>query len=48
MRRYWTEPGYTAWIPWVAGTVQTLLFANFFYYYVVARAKGERHFSLPT
>ncbi|KAM0947055.1 putative ER lumen protein retaining receptor [Dioscorea sansibarensis] len=31
--RYSTEPNYVHWITWISGTVQTLLYADFFYYY---------------
>ena len=31
--RYYTE-GYVDWIVWIAGTIQTLLYADFFYLYV--------------
>ncbi|KAG6793238.1 hypothetical protein POTOM_002435 [Populus tomentosa] len=31
--RYFTEPHYVHWITWISGTVQTLLYADFFYYY---------------
>ncbi|XP_049406798.1 ER lumen protein-retaining receptor [Solanum stenotomum] len=31
--RYFTEPHFVHWITWIAGLVQTLLYADFFYYY---------------
>ncbi|CAA6667902.1 unnamed protein product [Spirodela intermedia] len=31
--RYFTEPHYVHWITWIAGLVQTLIYADFFYYY---------------
>ncbi|XP_047310522.1 ER lumen protein-retaining receptor-like [Impatiens glandulifera] len=31
--RYFTEPHYVHWIVWISGLVQTLLYADFFYYY---------------
>ncbi|TVU13883.1 hypothetical protein EJB05_37316, partial [Eragrostis curvula] len=31
--RYFTEPNYVHWITWISGLVQTLLYADFFYYY---------------
>ncbi|KAG5560657.1 hypothetical protein RHGRI_003852 [Rhododendron griersonianum] len=31
--RYFTEPHYVHWIAWISGLVQTLLYADFFYYY---------------
>jgi len=40
--RYWTEPGYRQWIVWTSGFVQTLLYCDFFYYYVESWRKDER------
>ncbi|XP_075523792.1 ER lumen protein-retaining receptor-like [Primulina tabacum] len=34
--RYFTEPHYTRWITWISVLVQTLLYADFFYYYFQA------------
>ncbi|KAL6535062.1 endoplasmic reticulum retention protein [Orobanche minor] len=31
--RYFTQPHYVHWITWISGLVQTLLYADFFYYY---------------
>ncbi|PQQ12176.1 ER lumen protein-retaining receptor [Prunus yedoensis var. nudiflora] len=31
--RYFTEEHYVHWITWIAGTIQTLLYGDFFYYY---------------
>ncbi|KAL6185726.1 hypothetical protein ACLB2K_041853 [Fragaria x ananassa] len=31
--RYFTEEGFVHWITWIAGIIQTLLYADFFYYY---------------
>lgn len=31
--RYFTEEHYVHWITWIAGFIQTLLYADFFYYY---------------
>ena len=31
------EPFYTAWLVWICGFIQTALFADFAYYYVIAR-----------
>ncbi|XP_078432701.1 ER lumen protein-retaining receptor-like [Wolffia australiana] len=31
--RYFTEPHYVHWITWISGLVQTLIYADFFYYY---------------
>ena len=33
IQRYLTEKYYRNWIGWIAGTVQTLLYCDFFYYY---------------
>lgn len=32
---YMTEKAYRNWISWIAGTVQTALYIDFFYYYAV-------------
>lgn len=45
--RYVTEPGYAQWIVWISGLVQTLLYCDFFYYYLESWRKNER-LSLPT
>ncbi|XP_022964264.1 ER lumen protein-retaining receptor-like [Cucurbita moschata] len=34
--RYFTEPRFVRWTTWIAGFVQTLLYADFFYYYIVS------------
>ena len=39
--RYMTEEKYYDPIAWVSGVVQTLLYVDFFYYYVKARYLGE-------
>ena len=44
--RYATEPGYAQWIVWISGLVQTLLYCDFFYYYLESWRKNER-LSLP-
>lgn len=41
-----TEPGYSDWIAWVAGLVQTALYVDFFYIYITVVLKGKR-FQLP-
>ncbi|ORX51309.1 ER lumen protein retaining receptor, partial [Hesseltinella vesiculosa] len=43
--RYATE-GYTDWIAWVAGLLQTALYSDFFYIYYTKVMKGQR-FELP-
>ncbi|XP_023513912.1 ER lumen protein-retaining receptor-like [Cucurbita pepo subsp. pepo] len=34
--RYFTEPRFVRWTTWIAGFVQTLLYVDFFYYYIVS------------
>lgn len=36
--RYYTEKMYRNWIGWIAGTVQTALYCDFFYYYALRYA----------
>lgn len=45
--RYFTEPGYSQWIVWSSGTLQTAIYCDFFYYYIVSWRKNER-LSLPS
>lgn len=46
--RVFAEPHYRAWIPWVAGVIQTLFFADFLYYFYVCRIKlGMKAVILP-
>eukprot|EP00698_Gefionella_okellyi_P012133 TRINITY_DN3240_c0_g1_i2.p1 TRINITY_DN3240_c0_g1~~TRINITY_DN3240_c0_g1_i2.p1 ORF type:complete len:135 (+),score=14.25 TRINITY_DN3240_c0_g1_i2:280-684(+) len=40
--RYMTEPSYTAWLVWIPGIVQTLLYADFFYEYYRSLRSGQR------
>ncbi|WOL17081.1 ER lumen protein-retaining receptor A [Canna indica] len=44
--RYVTEPHYSAWITWIAGIVQTALYADFFYYYFISW-KNNAKLQLP-
>ncbi|KAG9144382.1 hypothetical protein Leryth_017512 [Lithospermum erythrorhizon] len=44
--RYFTEPHYVHWIPWLSGLVQTLLYGDFFYYYFQSW-KNNRKLELP-
>jgi len=44
--RYFTEDNYYDAIAWVAGTVQTLLYVDFFYYYLKAVKMGK-YMELP-
>lgn len=45
--RYNTEPHYTAWLAWSFGAIQTLLYADFFYYFIQAKMHGQKHVILP-
>jgi len=45
--RYLTEPAYSQWIVWISGTVQTAIYCDFFYYYILSWRKNER-LSLPS
>ncbi|KAA8495908.1 ER lumen protein-retaining receptor B [Porphyridium purpureum] len=40
--RFFTEPRYRHWIEWIAGTIQTALYADFFYYYFLNKTKGQK------
>ncbi|KAL1915896.1 uncharacterized protein VTP21DRAFT_6284 [Calcarisporiella thermophila] len=44
--RYATEPDYVDWIVWIAGSVQTALYSDFFYVYYKKVLKGNR-FTMP-
>lgn len=49
--RYLTTPYYRAYITWIAGTVQTGLFIDFFYYYAKRyghSSTGARRINPPT
>jgi len=39
--RFFTEPGYRDWIVWCSGTVQTAIYLDFFYYYIIAASQGD-------
>ncbi|CAL9755307.1 unnamed protein product [Musa acuminata subsp. burmannicoides] len=45
--RYVTEDDYSAWIAWIAGVVQTGLYADFFYYYFISW-KNNAKLQLPS
>ena len=45
--RYFHEPGYRHWIVWISGTVQTIFYCDFFYYYVKSWKNNERLKSAP-
>jgi len=40
--RYFHEPGYRHWIVWISGTVQTIFYCDFFYYYLKSWKNNER------
>ncbi|CAI5473428.1 unnamed protein product [Closterium sp. Yama58-4] len=44
--RYMTEKHYRQWIVWISGLVQTALYADFFYYYIISWKNNQR-LSLP-
>ena len=37
-----------AWIPWIAGLIQTLFYADFFYYFGKCKMAGMNHVVLPS
>lgn len=45
--RYLHEPGYSAWIVWLSGLLQTGLYADFFYYFIQAKYHGKSYVLLP-
>jgi ER lumen protein retaining receptor len=45
--RLCTEKNYRAWISWICGIVQTILYADFFYQFVKSKMRGKQ-FELPT
>ncbi|XP_042434738.1 ER lumen protein-retaining receptor-like [Zingiber officinale] len=46
MYRFFTENHQFRWIPWLSGLVQTALYADFFYYYIMSWKNREK-FKLP-
>lgn len=44
--RFFTEVYYRDWIAWISGMVQTLIYCDFFYYYIIAYTTGQK-VSLP-
>jgi ER lumen protein retaining receptor len=44
--RFLTEPHYKQWIVWISGIVQTILYIDFFYYYIKSWKNNEK-LSLP-
>ena len=39
--------GYIEWIATISGIIQTLLYADFFYYYAISKYHGNKNVSLP-
>jgi len=39
--RFVMEDNYSQWIVWVSGAVQTVLYIDFFYYYIKGQVRGE-------
>ena len=42
MWRYATQEGYSDWIVWTSGFLQTVLYLDFFYYYVKAKLENRK------
>lgn len=40
--RYMTEPGYVQWLVWISGIVQTIVYCDFFWYYVRSWRNNEK------
>lgn len=40
--RFFTEDKYRQWIVWISGLVQTVLYADFFYYYIISWKNNKR------
>jgi len=40
--RFFTETHYSNWISWTAGIIQTAVYCDFFYYYAMAKVKGQK------
>lgn len=40
--RWLVEPGYRAWRAWIAGTLQTALYGDFFYYYIQCMRNSQK------
>ncbi len=45
--RWFHEPGYSAWIAWISGIIQTVAYADFFYYFFQAKYNGKSFVPLP-
>eukprot|EP00798_Chlamydomonas_sp_ICE-L_P030371 gene30371-35377_t len=44
--RYMTEPSYRQWLVWISGIVQTIIYMDFFYYYITSW-KNNKKLALP-
>lgn len=44
--RYMTEPSYRQWLVWLSGIVQTIIYMDFFYYYITSW-KNNKKLALP-
>jgi ER lumen protein retaining receptor len=44
--RFMTEPGYRQWLVWTSGIVQTIIYCDFFWYYLKSW-KNNTKLSLP-
>eukprot|EP01105_Mastigella_eilhardi_P005902 TRINITY_DN17581_c0_g1_i1.p1 TRINITY_DN17581_c0_g1~~TRINITY_DN17581_c0_g1_i1.p1 ORF type:complete len:234 (-),score=76.89 TRINITY_DN17581_c0_g1_i1:99-749(-) len=40
--RFFTETSYSAWLVWIFGMLQTGLYCDFFYYYVISKWSGKQ------
>lgn len=40
--RYMTEPGYRQWLVWISGVVQTVIYMDFFYYYITSWRENKK------
>jgi len=40
--RFFTEDNYRQYIVWTCGLIQTALYADFFYYYIISKSKGSK------
>ena len=45
--RYFHEPHYSAWLVWITGIIQTILYADFIYYFLKAKYYGKSYVVLP-
>lgn len=40
--RYFTETGYSQWLVWVSGLIQSIIYVDFFYYYIRSWRNNEK------